>query len=247
MPHGFIIFFSVVGVLFFSLFVVQILYNISECLENSKIPSFFVRPIVFVIHSLLLFALPILALPLLFLHKIFRNDEKSILPSLFTSAVNPSSSTANNDSNRSSLRKPSLVLRVFLIALVVVALCASLYYAYNRGCTYAVESLAEESVLYARRQYSAGYNKGYLDCQSGSGFTSGGGSSGSSSSGSSSGKRSEFYDQFYDYIDHMVWVTPHGTHYHKEDCFQLSGHDSYPVSFEYAKSHDYSPCSSCYD
>lgn len=247
MPHGFIIFFSVVGVLFFSLFVVQILYNISEFLENSKIPRILVSPIVFVIRFLLLFSLPLLCLPLLFLNKFFRDDQNSILPSLFSSSGNPPSSTLSSNGSQSSLRRPSLVLRLFLFALVVVALCASHYYAYNSGSAYAVESLAEESVLYARRQYTAGYNKGYLDYQSGSGFTSGGGSSGSSSSGSSSGKRSEFYDQFYDYIDHMVWVTPHGTHYHKEDCFQLSGHDSYPVSFEYAKSHDYSPCSSCYD
>lgn len=144
-------------------------------------------------------------------------------------------------------RKPNWILRLFLFALVVVALCASHYYAYNRGCTYAVESLAEECMLYARRQYTAGYGKGFLDCQSGSGFSSGGGGSSPSSSGSSSGQRSEFYDEFYDYIDHMVWVTPHGTHYHKEDCFQLSGHESYPVSFEYAKANDYSPCSSCYN
>lgn len=144
-------------------------------------------------------------------------------------------------------RKPNWILRLFLFALVVAALCASHYYAYNRGCTYAVESLAEECVLYARRQYTAGYNKGYTDRQSGSGFSSGGGNSGSSSSGSYSGKRSEFYDKFYYYIDHMVWITPHGSHYHKEDCFQLSGHESYPVSFEYAKANDYTPCSSCYN
>lgn len=247
MPHGITIFLSVVGFFFVLIFFAQILYDISEFLENSKIPRILVSPIVFVIRFLLLFSLPLLCLPLLFLNKFFRDDQNSILPSLFSSSGNPPSSTLSSNGSQSSLRRPSLVLRLFLFALVVVALCASHYYAYNSGSAYAVESLAEESVLYARRQFTAGYNKGYLDCRVGSDFTSGGGNSGASSSGSSGGTRSEFYDEFYDYIDNMVWVTTYGTHYHKEDCFQLSGHDCEPCLLEDAKSRGYSPCSSCYD
>lgn len=47
--------------------------------------------------------------------------------------------------------------------------------------------------------------------------------------------------------DGTVWVTEYGTHYHKEDCFQLSGHEIRNVSFGYVISHGYTPCESCYN
>lgn len=46
--------------------------------------------------------------------------------------------------------------------------------------------------------------------------------------------------------DDSVWITEYGTHYHKKDCFQLSGHSIRDVSFWYVMSQGYAPCESCY-
>lgn len=253
MFDGFSEFVLALGFCFILFSVARILHSIAIFLEDNDKPGFLVKTFAFISYFLYFCVLPLTGFIYLIFHypnsrsnKIAYEDGLKSSKALDDAKVRPSSVAGDCRCTLVPPKKSNWILRLFLCVLVVVALWASHYYAYNQGCDYAVESLAEECALYARRQYTAGYNKGYLDYQSGSGFTSGGGSSGSSSSSSSSGERSEFYDELYDYIDHMVWVTPYGTHYHKEECFQLSGHDSRPVSFEYAKSNDYSPCSSCY-
>lgn len=247
-------FLSALGLCLVIFSIARILHSVAMFLEDNEKSDLLVRIVAFISYFLYFCVLPLTGFIYLIFHypnsrssKIAYEDGLKSSKALDDAKVRPSSVSGDCRCTIVPPKKSNWILRLFLCVLVVVALWASHYYAYNQGCDYAVESLAEECALYARRQYTAGYNKGYLDYQSGSGFTSGGGSSGSSSSSSSSGERSEFYDELYDYIDHMVWVTPYGTHYHKEECFQLSGHDSRPVSFEYAKSNDYSPCSSCYD
>lgn len=124
-------------------------------------------------------------------------------------------------------RKLNWILRLFLFALVVSALCASHYYAYNSGRIVGAESLAEENTLSASNIESAPTP---------------------TSSVTPIGGKYKPYGSLYNYmIANRVWITENGTHYHREGCFQLSGHNPEQCFLEYAKSRGYSPCSNCYD
>lgn len=123
--------------------------------------------------------------------------------------------------------KPKLILRIFLSVLVAVALCASHYFAYYIGHMSASESQAEDHTLSVHEPDAAPTP---------------------TSSVTPIGGKYKPYGSLYNYmVANRVWITAYGTHYHREGCFQLSGHDCEPCLLDDAKSRGYSPCSSCYD
>ena len=130
------------------------------------------------------------------------------------------------------LKKISQIAVIIFVVLFVFAIPSMNKSSYGKGYQSGVSDTSDEYEIRFDEEkeswYSYGYDDGYGDGLA-----------------DAYSRIAEFFPL--SDVDATVWITENGTHYHKKDCFQLSGHNAHDVSFWYVLSHDYTPCESCYD
>lgn len=227
-------FLSVLGLCFVIFSIAKILHSIAMFLEDNEKSDLLVRIVAFISYFLYLCVLPLTGFIYLLFHYANSRSNKIAYEDGLRSSKSldkiqkPTLSVSENCSCTLTPRqKPKRILKTFLFALVVFALCVSHYFAYCIGHTASSQSQAEDHTLSIRDPDVAPTP---------------------TSSVTPIGGNYKPYGSLYNYIvSNRVWITSYGTHYHKEDCFHLSSHDCEPCLLDNAKSRGYSPCSCFYD
>lgn len=130
------------------------------------------------------------------------------------------------------LKRGSYVAVIIFVIFFIFAIPSMNSFSYDEGYQAGASDTSDEYESYLDEEKESSYSYGYED-----GYGDG---------------LADAYSRIAEFlplsdVDATVWMTENGTHYHKNDCFQLSGHNIRDVSFWYVLSHGYTPCESCYD